>query len=181
MNSISATDLVLIPELSHLKAIEMIDPKNADLILPYLKVLGCDADFPVQFVPCQHRNLQGKVVVSYLICWEVECNDAFLSSSFASREDRIIAAAYKDVGLAQDLAAQQTSSRDYGSSPSDGFPPELTNKDEDDILAQIKQLDEILLLVRGDPYKSDGSRKLFDEAHVTEIAPDKQRRKRVAK
>jgi hypothetical protein len=173
---ISVEDLKLIPELSHLRTLDFIDPKNADLIAPFLKIIGMDMEFPIEFIACQHRTLQGKVVVSYQLVGSVECNDSFLSSSFASVEDRIIAAAYRDLSLAQELGLSQTSSRDYGDSLQEGFPPELCNPDEKEILAQIQILKDLLFLARGNPNKNDGSLKLFHEANTLE--PDGKRRKK---
>ncbi len=182
MKNISVTDLKLIPELKHLRMLDFIDPQYADLIAPYLAVLGIDLEYPVEFVPCQHRNLQGQVVIGFVIAGEVQCNAAFLESGFATSEDRIIAAGYKDLGLANELASVQTASRDYGNSPADGFPPDLMNDNEKEILLQIKVLEDMLLLARGTPFKSDGSRRLFHEANLVEHTPEKMsRRKRIAK
>ncbi len=176
MKTISVTDLKLIPELSHLRPLEFIDPVNDALIAPFLKVLGFDLDYAVEYVPCQHRNLQNEVVISYVIRGEVECNASFLESSFATIEDRMIAAGYKDLGEADFIANQMTSSRDYGDAPEEAFPPELVNPDEDKILAEIETLKELLFLARGNPYKNDGSRKTLAEQHIVEL-PEKQRRK----
>lgn len=184
MKNISVTDLMLIPELSHLRMLDFIDPKNDALIAPFLKVLGFDLDYPITYIPCQHRNMQGQVVIAYVITGEVECNAAFLNSPWATTEDRIIVAGYKDVGLAADLANAQTKSRNYDGDgqPTEGFPPDLSNPDEADILMQIKVLADLLLQVRGDPFKQDGSRKSMDEQDIVEVEQKRERaRKKVSK
>jgi len=177
--SISVTDLMLVPELSHLRMLDFINPANTELISPFLKVLGFDLEYPIEFIPCQHRNLQGKVVIAYLIAGDVECNASFLDSVWATPEDRMIVAGYKDTGLAADMAASMTAGRDYGTSgPNEGFPPDLTNPDEADILMQVKVLADLLLQVRGSPFKQDGSRATLAEYGIVEI-PEKRRRKSV--
>ncbi len=174
--NISVTDLMLIPELSHLRMLDFIDPKHDSLVAPYLKVLGFDLDFPVTFIPCQHRNMQGKTVIAYMIAGEVEINQSFLNSSWASVEDRIIAAGYRDIGLAEDMATSLTTSRDYIGEAESGFPPDLVNPNESDILMQIQVLTDLLMIVRGSPFKQDGSRATLAEYGMTE-PPEKRRRK----
>lgn len=179
MKNISVTDLMLVPELSHLRMIDFINPDNDALLAPYLKVLGFDLDYPIQFIPCQHRNMQGKVVIAYLIAGEVECNAAFLSGPFATMEDRLIAAGYRDLSLADTLAGSMTLGRDYnGDGRQEVFDPALADPQEAAILEQIKVLDDLLVAVRGNPFKNDGNRKTLDEQHTVE-PPEKRRRKSV--
>jgi hypothetical protein len=175
MKTISVTDLKLIPELSHLRDIDFIDPANTELIKPFLKVLGFDLDYPVEFIPSQHRNLQNKVVISYQIVGEVECNAAFLTSQWATAEDRMIAAGYRDLGLAKDLASSSTIGRNYGGSDNEAvleaLAPDMLNPDEQEIAAQIQTLKDLLLIVRGNPYKADGSlATLCEHGKVDEVA-----------
>lgn len=180
MKSISATDLILFPELSHLRMLDVIDPKNTDLISPFLKKIGIDLDYPVQFIPSQHRNWQQQVVIAYMVVGELECNESFLSSEWATAEDRIIAAGYKDLSKAQDMARALSTARDYGSGLVEGFPPDLMNPDEPDIAMQIKVLEDLLLAVRGNPFKQDGSRFTLAEYGTVE-EPEKRRKKPVSK
>jgi hypothetical protein len=176
MKTISVTDLMLIPELSHLRMLDFINPANDGLIAPYLKILGFDLDYPIEYLPCQHRNMQGKVVIAFLISGEVECNASFLESQWATMEDRIVVNGYRDLGFATDLATALTSSRDYDNGVVEGFPPDLSNPDEDVILMQIKVLADVLLATRGSPFKQDGSRATLAEFGVVE-APEKRRKK----
>jgi hypothetical protein len=175
MKNISVTDLQLIPELAHLRMLDFINPDNDSLIAPFLKIIGFDLDYPIQFIPCQHRNMQGKVVIAYLLSGEVEINAAFLNSKWATYEDRLIAAGYRDLSLAEEIGMGTTSCRDYGTE-TEGFAPDQSNPDEDEILKQIKILADLLLVVRGNPFKQDGSRRTFAEQGVVE-APEKRRKK----
>ncbi len=175
MKNISVTDLKLIPELSHLRMLDFINPDNDALVAPFLKVLGFDLEYPIEFVASQHRNMQGKVVIAYMIVGDVECNAAFLNSVWATHEDRMIVAGYSDLGLAEDLGMGSTSCRDYGTD-SEGFAPDQSNPNEGEILKQIVVLQNLLLDARGNPFKQDGSRKLYGESALVE-APEKRRKK----
>lgn len=178
MKTYSVTDLQLIPELSHLRMIDFINPVHTALISPFLRVLGYDLDFPITFVPSQHRNMQGKVVIAYMVVGDVECNASFLGSVWATTEDRVVAAGYKDLGAAETIASAMTQSREYDSGAVEGFPPDMSNPDEASITMQIKVLADLLLAVRGNPFKNDGSRRTLDEQHLVE-APEKRRAKSV--
>jgi hypothetical protein len=180
MKTISVTDLKRIPELSHLRMIDFIDPRNDRLVAPYLKVLGFDLDYPIEYMARQHRNLAGEVVIAYMIAGEVECNERFLSGPFATAEDRIIAAGYKDLGLAKQMSSALSTSRNYDAGVVEGFSPELTNPDEAAILEQLQVLDNLLEQVRPNRYKEDGSLKTIVEYHTPEpeVVPKKERKKR---
>lgn len=180
MKTISVTDLKRIPELSHLRMIDFINPVNDRLIAPYLKVLGFDLDYPIEYLARQHRNLAGDVVIAYMIAGEVECNERFLSSPFATVEDRIIVAGYKDLSLANQMSNALSTSRDYDNGTREGFPAELTNPDEAAILEQIKVLDNLLDQVRPDRYREDGSLKTLKEYHTPPepVVAKKERKKR---
>ena len=177
--TLSVEDLKVVDELSHLRTLDFINPVNDDLIAPYLKVFGFDLDYPIEYIACQHRTLSGKVVVSYLISGEVEINDSFLSSSFATTEDHMIAAGYRDLGVAEDIASAMTAGREYGGGD-EGFPSDQANPDEKIILEQIKQLNDMLLVIRGNPFKKDGSRKTMAEQHLVEPV-EKVRKKSVSR
>lgn len=179
MKTVSVTDLKLIPELSHLRMIDFIDPKNDALIAPYLKVLGFDLEYPIEYKAVQHRNLQGQVVIAYMIAGDVDCNESFLSSPFATVEDRIIVAGYKDMSLARQMTESLSTSRQYDSGTAEGFPADLTNSDEKAILEQIKVLQDLLEQVRPNMRGEDGSLKTLNEYHTT--VPIELKVKRVRK
>lgn len=181
MKTISVTDLKLIPELSHLRMLDFIDPKNDALIAPFLKVLGFDLDYPIEYKATQHRNLQGQVVISYMISGDVDCNERFLSSPFATVEDRIIVAGYRDLSLARHMTDGLSTSRQYDTGVAEGFPADLTNSDEKVILEQIAVLQNILEEVRPNMRGEDGSLKTLVEYHTPPVVVTKPRRKRASK
>lgn len=180
MKTISSTDLLLIPELSHLRMIDVIDPKNDALIAPFLEKLGFDLEYPIEYMARQHRNLQGQVVIAYMIAGEIQCNKSFLSSAFATVEDRIIAAGYRDLGLAKDMSASLSTNNDYDSGVPEAFPPDLANPNEQDILEKINLLEDLLTQVRGSQYKLNGGLKTMEDYHNPEKEPAKKSRKRVS-
>jgi hypothetical protein len=177
MKTISVTDLKRIPELAHLRMIDFIDPKNDALIAPFLKVLGFDLDYPIEYLARQHRNLKGEVVIAYMIAGEVECNERFLNSPFATMEDRIIVAGYKDMSLANQMASAMSTSRDFQGA-AEAFPQELANPDEQAILDQIDVLNGLIDQVRPGRYKDCGSLKTLAEYHAPPVVPVKKERKK---
>jgi hypothetical protein len=183
MKTISVTDLKRIPELSHLRMIDFINPQNDLLVAPFLKVLGFDLDYPIEYMARQHRNLAGEVVIAYMVCGEVECNERFLRSAFATAEDRIIAAGYKDLSLASQMSNALSTSRNYDTGVVEGFPPDMTNPDEAAIVEQIEVLTNLLDQVRPDRFKEDGSLKTIVEYHTPaepEVAKKERRKRSVA-
>ena len=164
MRVFSVYDLMLIPELSHLRMMDFIDTANHNLLTPFLIELGYDMEYAVEFIPSQHRTLSGKVVVGYQVVGDVQINAEFLHSSWCTAEDRTIAAGYRDVGLAADMAASLTTCREYGvDGELEAFDPSQANENEKELLAQIEVLQQLVEHVRGNPYKSDGSRKVFSD------------------
>lgn len=179
MKSISVLDLKeYVPELSHLRMIDFINPENDKLIAPYLHTLGIDLDYPITYAASQHRRMGGKdAVIAYTITGDIRIDPEFLSSPFCTVEDRVIAAGYTDRGLAHEMASKLAASRQYDSGNVEGFPPDLTNPDETDVLEQIAVLEQLLLAVRGDPFNDDGSRKtLWDYHREPEVKKERKKR-----
>ena len=174
MKSVSVTDLKLIPELSHLNYFEMIDPKNDHLVNPFLEIMGMDLDYPLQYVAKQHRNLQNKVVINYMIIGETNINREHITGPWGSLTDRMIAAAYQDPSLCKELGSHLNTSLDYnafkgGRDQPDEQPSTAdfpTTDEERMITAQIKQLEELLLHIRGDQRREDGGYKYPHEYSV---------------
>lgn len=179
MKTYSCQDVVLASSLSHLKPLDLLDPQHDKLLGPVLHILGMDLTRPISFIPCQHRTLQGKVVVSFLIAGEVRGDKEFLLSSFCSAEDRIIAAGYKDISLAHELAQTVVKAQSYGNGEDTVLDPSQLNDNEDEIVAQINQLSELLLSVRGDAYNKDGSLKCLHEYSMA--VPEEKKRKTITK
>jgi hypothetical protein len=185
MKAISVYDLKLIPELSHLNYFEMVDPKNDHLVNPFLKIMGFDLDYALQYTVSQHRTMQGTVEIGYVIRGEVNISRDFLTSEWATLDDRLIAAAYTDPSLCKAMCGQLNTSLNYTAFHDGGtavpeaiedFPECLTNPDEAEILEAMKQLEVLLLEIRGSQYKEDGSHKLPHEYHEEPVVVVKRKR-----
>lgn len=187
MKSISVTDLVLIPELSHLNFVEIISKVNDYLVLPFLEQLGIDTDYPVSYMPCQHRNMQGKVVISYLVVGELQINRSYLSSEYADTTDLLVASSYTDRSLTKELCGLQNSSLDYAAFQ-DGREDEPTRlseiqqylhpKDEAKLLLAIDVLTKIRDNVRGSEFNIDGTLKTPVEYQIPKVIIKNKRKKR---
>jgi hypothetical protein len=111
----------------------------------------------------------------------VDINSNFLNSSFATAEDRIIAAGYKDISLANEMSRSLSTSREY-SGVAEAFPAELSNPDEAAIMEQIEVLQNLIDQVRPNMRREDGSLKTIFEYHAPPLEPvKKERRKRSVK
>lgn len=181
MKTISVRDLLLLPELSHLNEFSLIDPNNDELVKTYLHELGFDLAQPVEYIPCKHRTLQGKVVVSYLLSGELNMSEEFLSSSFATQEDREFAREFREIESGMRLQEEHEEEECHAfvserKKRESALPFDQLESDSSAIEEIIASLAESLLSLRGDPFKSNGSRKTMDEVHLPDV-PAKVRKK----
>lgn len=186
MKTISVTDLKLIDGLSHLNYMEMIHPSNDDLVNSYLEILGFDINSPMEYRAYQHRNLQGKVVINYLIAGEISQNRKVLTGPFGSFEDRKIVSGMIDRSLFEELHSLGSRCHDYGLSSAldDNIPTTDSTEDkieEQRILSEIKLLEDVLYHVRGSQFKLDGSFKTPYDYKFPEVPPKKRNRKKPRK
>ena len=181
MKSISVYDLKLIPELAHLSIFDLVHPDNDALVNPFLAEMGFDLDYPLMYTVSQHRTLQHKVEIGFVIRGETNINRKHVTGPWGTLDDRLAAAAITDPSLCAALCEQMNTGLDYGSfsDNDDGpesFPDSMCDPHEQQILTQIKQLEGVLLAIRGNQHKNDGSLKLAHEYHIVE-EPIKQRKR----
>lgn len=172
--SISFRDLRLIPELSSYNEIAMLQPRMDHLISGFLKIVGFDLDYPVEYVPSLHRDMQGKVALGFRCVGEVSCNRADINSPFCDLTDRLVAASYLDTSLMDALSELVAQSPDYASLAEDGqinveeMPALATIIFEDnweDTEAQITVLYDLRDKIRGSAYNESGALKMPEEYH----------------
>lgn len=182
MKTISVTDLKLIPELSHLNYVEMIHPDNDDLVNSFLEKMGFDILKPLEYRAYQHRNMQGQVVINFLIAGEISQDRKYLTGPFGSFEDRKIVAGMRDKSLFEELHSLGSRCHDYGLSSS--IDENVPNREEDEhkaeekrIAAEISLLEDVLYHVRGSQFKLDGSFKTPYDYKFPEVPPKKRRKK----
>lgn len=183
MKTLSVTDLKLIDELKHLNFFEIIHPDNDALVAPFLRRYGIDTDKPIEYRAYRHRNLQGQVVVNFLISGELLLDRASLTSEFSSIEDRKIAASMYDRSLFEDLHAMGHTSPAYGGDWAlDKKVPMVEDdeyvQEEIKIAQEIAQLEDVLFHIRGSQRKPDGSIKTYADYKTPEAVPEKRKRTR---
>lgn len=162
----SFRDLRLIPELSKFNEIQLIHPDMDKAVNKYLGQLGFDLDYAVQYVPANHRDMQGNVGVGFRAVGEISINRSFINSPLCSITERMIAAFHTDPGLARELAALMGNSISFkdteyeGDTSEEDFPENLIEPTYNEVSQQIKALEAIRDELRGSPYNEDGSLKL---------------------
>ena len=143
--------------------------------------MGFDLDYPLMYTVSQHRTLQNKVVIGYVIRGEVNISRAFLTGEWSDIHSRLVAASYTDKSLCSSMLEQMNSCLDYGAfhdgkaedrKESEAYYSASYGDDEEEqrILKEIKQLEDILFTIRGDQLKPDGNYKM-PEDYLTESVP----------
>lgn len=165
----SFRDLQLIPELSHLREIDMLSIANDQLINSFLSQLGFNTDASVFYEVAKHRDLRNNVGVGFRAVGTITQDRTFLNSRMCSPDERMVAASFTDMSLTRELAklaggrshVELTDNRNLLT----GETTELdyTEPDCDDVAAQIKQLEELRDFIRGNPYNEYGSLKTATE------------------
>lgn len=168
MKSISALDLQLIPELSHLNIFEIVHPDNDDLVAPFLYEFGMDMNKGVEVVCSHHRRLNRQAATSFVFVGEVRTDNAFRLSPFCSVEDRLIMAGKTDLSLAKELASMaNVAQTNYGVSFAlDNEEAGELHQDKEDIdriESELELLETMLSHIRPEQRRKDGSLKKMRE------------------
>lgn len=182
MKSISVKDVRLISALSHLSDFEVVHPDFDATVNPYLFEYGFDLSKGLFYTVSHHRRLDRSACTGFVITGEVRCDAAFRLSPFCSVEDRLIAAGKYDQSLARELAAMcNVAQSNYGVSFA------LDNEEEkelyqdqetiDKIEDELEALEAVLLNIRGNQHRRDGSLKRPQDYHFEEPR-EKERRKK---
>ena len=178
MISISLSDIIKAMEHEEgykYKEQDLLTTKTDDLLLQYASTFGLDNKFGYALVYNKHRNLQGDTLFGYRVVGEIRTDRLFLNSPFCSVEDRAIAQAGKDVGLALELFGMLGSRVNYGM---------LKDEDEDaDDLAEGSYLEtdygvntlamryheDVCTAARGSPFNEFGKLKNYQEWQDTVV------------
>lgn len=171
---ISCRDLLLAEELSHIKnQIELIHPKNDDLVKSILNEIGFDTRHVFEYLASNHRDMQGNTGIGFICIGDINRDKRF--KQFLDTHLRIVAAGIGDISLGKEMASLQGRSYNYNKNenedsgkkrkkPStDDFTDEdllemgYTTGDESDEyvepdyeenLAELKQLENLKNLIR---------------------------------
>jgi hypothetical protein len=165
----------LVSELSEMSEIEMVQIENDELMQKYFYQIGMDCyDFPFVYVPNKHRTLAGEVVTGFRCVGELRCDSAFRDSYLAGITERLIISSYLDTSLMLEIAELSYKVRDFDDYLNDCdsidfdesralFP---ANQLEDDWVEQeaiIKNLQDVLTMIRGPVYNASGALKTAEE------------------
>lgn len=185
MKAISVCDLKIIPELSNLSIFELVHPDNDKLVNPFLEIMGFDMEYPLHYTVSQHRTMQNKVKIGFVIRGEVNISRHHIAGEWSSLYERMVAAAVTDPSLCVELCKQMNTGLDYSSFTNsrgqdvetpENFPDSLSDPDEKRVLGEIRQLEAILFEIRGDQYNADGTLKMPEDYNTT-ITATKQRKR----
>jgi len=164
VKNVSFRDLQLATVLAGLNEIQMTYPENDDKMRWVLAQCGIDVEYDIEYVPCLHRDLRGKVAVGFMACGELNINRNVLNSPVCDVTDRLVAAAYQDPSLAKELATMLSSKADYRGLTDIESESDLEDEEEDNrgkeadkeyedysnfISEQIRQLELIRDEIRG--------------------------------
>ena len=168
---LSFSDLKLHSSLSGYNEVEMLHINMDDTINAILAEIGFDIDYGLNYFAAKHRNLQGQILVGYLVAGEVSINRKHLTSVYADLTDVLVASSYQDTSLTKELANLSGLSRSYDNNQeSDDYgdgqqemPPNQLEEDWEEVERQIRQLKDIRDMLRGNMYNDSGAMKTPDE------------------
>lgn len=160
----SFRDLKIIPELSKYNEVQLLHPSMDETMAKYLGQLGFDLDYAIQYIPANHRDMQGKTGIGFRAVGEISINRAWVTSSLCDATERMIAAFHTDPGLARELAALMGNSISFKDEHDEAFEDNYDGDIEADYEEksdEIKSLIAIRDQIRGNPYDESGSLKLL--------------------
>jgi len=152
---ISFRDLQLCPGLQYFNEIELLHPSKDALVNWHLEKLGFNINAPIEYIPNNHRDMQGNVGIGFRAVGTVNTDSPYMKSRLATMEDRIMAAYFKDPSLAREMASMLGAGIRFTDVPDnyepdeDDFPEDFIEPDYEDVCKELKQLEEIRDQIRG--------------------------------
>jgi hypothetical protein len=150
--------------------IEMLHPDNDKAMALVLSKIGFDVEYPIQYLPSKHRDMNNKVAVGFMACGDISINRAFVNSYLCSTVERMIAASYVDPSLTRELGALMGHHVNYRSLldddtewAGDEMPEDMLEPDFEEVGRQIATLAEIRDSLRGSQYNESGDLKTYAE------------------
>lgn len=159
---ISFRDLQLCPALQHFNEIELLHPSKDDLVNWHLEKLGFNINATIEYVPNNHRDMQGNVGIGFRAVGTVNTDSSYMKSKLATIEDRIMAAYFKDPSLAREMASMLGAGIRFTDIPNnydiddEDFPEDFIEPDYEDVREELKRLVEIRDQIRGGLRKEFG-------------------------
>lgn len=101
MRNISLRDLMLaLPQFKN--EIEVIHPDNDEVVFAALDAIGFDSRRGIEYIPSNHRDMQGGEGVGFQAVGEYNPDPKF--KKYLDTIDRVIVAGMTDISLAKDMA-----------------------------------------------------------------------------
>lgn len=161
MKTISFKDIQVV--LPHLSQFHMMAKECDGEVNPILHTVGFDLNRGIEYRVCQHRTLKGEAVVGLQIVGEVRTDREFLSSPWATAEDKLIAAGITDRSLGNELSIMMGCTVQYGSvfalEGEENREHWMTQEDIEKLEDEIESLNIVLKDIRGEQRRRDGSLK----------------------
>ena len=177
MKTFSFSDIKLASWLQGYSEVDMLSIDMDEKVNRVLKELGGDLDYPVEYYPAYHRNMQGITRVGFVACCETSHNRKDLSGPFTTLTDILVVAAHRDSSLSQELGTLTGLSRNYSPATEAGFDEHSDNymaeqlssmskleradweANRKDIMKQVAALEKVRDSIRGSQFSESGSLK----------------------
>lgn len=133
---------------------EMLPHEMDEKIKPILFELGIDIRFPINVEAMLHRDMNDKAGIGFRYVGLMRRDRQWLQSKACSVMERISAASARDPALAREmcnLLGNHIDFSDLADYASNTIHPSMLSETWLEDAAKIKQLQEIALLVRGEP------------------------------
>lgn len=170
MKNISFRDLQLATPFVKMNEIQMLALDNDDDMAWALGHIGFDIDYPVSYVPLNHRDMQGNIGLGFMAVGEINMNSAYVESPLCTLAERMIVAAYTDPSLTKELSTLMGMRVNFRSllengaeSSGEALPDEMLEPDRDFVGMQIKDLEVLRDSIRGQMFNDRGEAKTFAE------------------
>ena len=166
MKCISFQDLLLATTLSSYRELDLLHPSMDDKVADVLKQCGVDINKPVLYTPCKHRTLRNKVVLGFVASGDLSLKDQY--RHLFDVTERIAVAATTDIYLARDMIKMShtpliTDVERVSDREEDPLDRVEEEDDYHEVLANIKQLEELRDSLRGSCFNESGGLKTYDE------------------
>ena len=174
MICLSVSDLKLATKLSGMSELEIIKVENDEIVSEIIYQLGIDTEFPWIYTANKHRNIRDQVLIGYRIAGEIRIDEEFRNSKLAGIQERLVISSYKDVSMMEEIAELAFKVRDFSEYLNDSdslefdeeralFGQDQLEPDWEQAEDHIRELNDILLAVRGSPYTSSGALKTMQD------------------
>jgi len=172
MFNISCSDLLKLDDFAGMNEVELIHPKNDEIVLNHARTAGMDITGGYEYSASQHKNMFGKTVIGYRLVGELRNDSTFRSSLFCTPEVRTLSHLRRDVSLTQEMVKLSGGCFSYGKNAEDDAEDvreyeSMWEPDWQVLEQQINLLNQIAIDIRGTPYGANGGLRTWYEYQET--------------